>query len=76
MDPRLKRIVGDVKKEVMQNPPEDGADDSTVLIETIMNKGLGTAFSEDDMINAGLEMGVPLEDIPDFLEQFASYIPR
>lgn len=75
MNPKLKKIVDEVKEDVKANPPNE-VDDSTILMETILLEGLGTAFSEDDMIEAGLQMGVPKDGIPEFLERFASYIPK
>ena len=77
MDPRLRAIVQDVQDEAFQNPVEEGdVDDSTFLIERIMEEGYGNSFNEGDLIEAAIEIGVPEDDVFGFLEQFASYIPK
>ena len=74
MDPKLKKIVTDVKETEggLSNPPK--VDKATRLQKELVSQGLQNEFSEDDIVEAALAMGVPADEIPSWLEDMASWL--
>jgi hypothetical protein len=71
MDSRLREIVNGLL--VRANPP-DKVDTATRLQQEVVRRGLANELSEHDMAEAARAVGVPEEDLSDWLESMASWI--
>jgi hypothetical protein len=69
MEKSLRRIVDEVKRYA-SNPA--GPDVGTQLQAAIAESG--REFSEDDVIDAALEVGVRKDDVGDWLQEMASWL--
>jgi hypothetical protein len=74
MDPRLKKIVQNLKRRYQENPPGDDleVDAGTLLQIEILQSGL--EFNEVDVLAAAQELGIPEGGLIDWLEQMASWV--
>ena len=75
MDAELSEIVRRVKARYQANPPEDDdllVDAGTLLqIEIVQSE---TEFSEKDVLDAGIAIGLPEGSLIDWLEEMASWV--
>jgi len=75
VDPRLQRIVKQAQSGPAMNPGGDDQQDAGTMLQLgLLRSGLKNEFSEDDMFEAAKAVGVPEDDIPSWLEDFASYL--
>jgi hypothetical protein len=80
MDRRLSRLVENVKSMTAQEERVDGlgaapvVDTSYALQRQIVDSGLVDTFKERDLVEAALEVGIPETDVPQFIEELASWM--
>lgn len=72
MNPRLLRIVRDVKETYRSNPPKDDVDLGTLLQMEIVRSG--EEFDEADVLKAAEMVGVQEGDLIAWLEEMASWV--
>ena len=75
MDAELSEIVRRVKARYQANPPEDDdllVDAGTLLQIEIVQSGM--EFSEKDVLDAGIAIGLPEGSLIDWLEEMASWV--
>lgn len=77
MDPRLRRIVQEVKG-FQSNPPDEDdeivMDSSTLLQLALIKQNLESEFSEEDLYRALEELGVPEDDQVAWFESMGSWV--
>lgn len=75
---KLQAIIDQVRSiQVQANPGQDDdfiMDSSWLLQLELVRSGNKDEFSEDDLIEALVELGVDEDDIPSWFEDFASYL--
>lgn len=75
MNAELAKIVRQVKSRYQANPPEDDdllVDAGTLLQIEIVQSGM--EFSESDVLEAGIAVGLPEGSLIDWLEEMASWV--
>ena len=75
MNAKLAAMVQRVKDRCLENPPED--DDALIDGGTLLQIEIaqsGESFSEDDVLEAALKVGLSKESLIDFLEEMASWV--
>lgn len=75
MNAELQKIVRQVKERYQSNPPEDDGllvDAGTLLQLGILQSGM--EFSEADVLEAGIAIGLPEGSLIDWLEEMASWV--
>ena len=75
MNAELTKIVRRVKDRYQANPPEDDdllVDAGTLLQIEIVQSGM--EFSESDVLDAGIAIGLPEGSLIDWLEEMASWV--
>jgi hypothetical protein len=75
MNRELAQIVRKVKDRFRSNPP--GEDDFLVDVGTLLEIEIlqsGLEFSETDVLEAALAVGVPEGSLIDWLEEMASWV--
>ncbi len=78
MDPRLKKIVQEVRG-FQQNPPSEDDDevvmDSSMLLQlALIKQNLLEEFTEEDLYRALDEIGVPPEDQVSWFESMGAWV--
>lgn len=75
MDPRLEKIVREVKRAQYQmNPGGDLVDGSMLLQIQLIQEGHQSTFTEDDLFRALASIGVNEEERISWFESFASWV--
>lgn len=70
MDPRLKKVVAEVKRYA-GNP---GTDPGVALQLELLRSGHQDEFEEEQVLEAARDVGVPEESLSDWAEDFASFL--
>jgi len=76
VDPRLAAIMDRVRT-TQSNPASEGEvspDAGWLLQLELLRSGDKESFSEDELIEALLALGVPEDDVPSWFEDLASYL--
>jgi len=77
VDPRLAAIMDRVRT-TQANPASDegevSPDAGWLLQLELLRSGDKESFSEDELIEALLALGVPEDDVPSWFEDLASYL--
>lgn len=79
MNPRLRRLVQEIKSFQPNPPDDDNGDeivmDSSLLLQlALVRQGLLDDFSEDDLYRALEELGVPEDDQASWFESMAAWV--
>jgi len=74
MTPEMKKVVESFQTLRLDNPDEDGVDTATRLQQHLVFLGKQHSFTEKDIAEAARVLGIPEDEIPDLMDELASWL--
>jgi hypothetical protein len=74
MTPAAKSLALKFLGEMRLENPADDVDRSTRLQQYLVDQGLKDSYTEDDLADAAVAVGVPPDEVHDFLDELASWL--